>query len=155
MLFSFGSGTVVCRWQPLIQDAKCNIEYAVYANYINVNNASQSYCAINDEMVIWLPWKLRIFFLVLLNFTNAPLLFCFQKEDFKKFWQQHKNKPFVGRNEILMNFCPQIYGLYQVKLAVALVLAGGVSKMSDSGTKIRGDCHLLLIGDPGVCHLSR
>ena len=32
----------------------------------------------------------------------------------------------TGRNHILASLCPQVYGLYVVKLAVAMVLAGGV-----------------------------
>lgn len=34
--------------------------------------------------------------------------------------------------------------------AVALSLIGGVPRTEKSGTKIRGECHLLLIGDPGT-----
>ena len=50
-----------------------------------------------------------------------------------------------------------MYGLYLVKLAVALVLIGGVAREDTSGMKVRGQCHLLLIGEPGtflqfLCH---
>ncbi|KRX49337.1 DNA helicase MCM9, partial [Trichinella murrelli] len=50
----------------------------------------------------------------------------------------------------LSNFCPGMYQMYLVKLAVLLVIIGGVSRRSESGTVLRGDCHLLLIGDPGT-----
>ncbi|KAG5866390.1 hypothetical protein JTB14_013262 [Gonioctena quinquepunctata] len=44
-----------------------------------------------------------------------------------------------------------IYGLYLVKLAIAVVLAGG-SPMEDSSTgiRIRSEPHIILVGDPGT-----
>ncbi|KRX99443.1 DNA helicase MCM9, partial [Trichinella pseudospiralis] len=71
-------------------------------------------------------------------------------EEFKEFWSNYKQTPIVGRNVILSNFCPGMYQMYLVKLAVLLVIIGGVSRRSESGTMLRGDCHLLLIGDPGT-----
>lgn len=34
-------------------------------------------------------------------------------------------------------------------LAVALTLIGGVQHVDSSGTRVRGESHLLLVGDPG------
>jgi DNA replicative helicase MCM subunit Mcm2 (Cdc46/Mcm family) len=44
-------------------------------------------------------------------------------------------------------------GLALVKLSVALVLAGGVAKKENTH-KVRGESHLLLVGDPGMNRLS-
>ena len=46
-------------------------------------------------------------------------------------------------------FLLQVFGLYVVKLSVAVVVAGGTQKVDNSGIKVRGEPHLLLIGDPG------
>ena len=45
----------------------------------------------------------------------------------EEFWDRHRNNSLTGRNQILASLCPQVYGLYVVKLAVAIVLAGGVA----------------------------
>ncbi|MFA6710360.1 MAG: ATP-binding protein [Candidatus Methanomethylophilaceae archaeon] len=51
---------------------------------------------------------------------------------------------------IVKSISPTIYGLEKEKEAVALQLFGGSHKMMDDKTSIRGDIHILLIGDPGV-----
>ncbi len=51
---------------------------------------------------------------------------------------------------IIRSIAPSIYGHDEVKLAVALQLFGGnFNKVLPDGKKIRGETHLLLIGDPG------
>ncbi|MEM0351142.1 MAG: minichromosome maintenance protein MCM, partial [Archaeoglobaceae archaeon] len=51
---------------------------------------------------------------------------------------------------IVKTIAPSIYGYEDVKLAIALQLFGGVPKKLPDGTEIRGDIHILLVGDPGV-----
>ena len=46
--------------------------------------------------------------------------------------------------------CPQIHGLFVVELACLLMLIGGVERLDDTGTHIRGNVHMLLVGDPGT-----
>ena len=48
------------------------------------------------------------------------------------------------------SIAPNIHGMPEVKLAIALQLFGGLAKRLPDGTTLRGDIHVLLTGDPGV-----
>jgi len=52
-------------------------------------------------------------------------------------------------DRVVQSIAPAIYGLEREKEALALQLFGGVTKRLPDGTRIRGDSHLLLVGDPG------
>ena len=54
-------------------------------------------------------------------------------------------------DKIIASIAPSIYGLNEVKEAIALQLFGGTpGKVKADGMRIRPDMHLLLIGDPGT-----
>jgi len=53
-------------------------------------------------------------------------------------------------DSVIRSISPTIYGYDQEKEALALQLFGGVPKTMDDGTRIRGDIHIALIGDPGT-----
>ncbi len=48
------------------------------------------------------------------------------------------------------SLAPTIYDLELIKEALVLQMFGGVPKHMPDGTKIRGDIHVLLVGDPGT-----
>ncbi len=48
------------------------------------------------------------------------------------------------------SIAPSIYGMNVIKEALVLQMFGGVAKQMKDGTKIRGDIHILLVGDPGT-----
>ncbi len=73
-----------------------------------------------------------------------------QRAEFEQFWRDRSVAPLLARDLIVRSVCPQLYGLYMVKLAVLMTLIGGVAHTDPSGTRTRGESHMLLIGDPGT-----
>ncbi len=53
-------------------------------------------------------------------------------------------------DKIVWSLAPTIKGMEEEKEAVALQLFGGVVKNHADGVRVRGDIHILLVGDPGV-----
>ncbi|WP_224448033.1 minichromosome maintenance protein MCM [Haloprofundus salilacus] len=53
-------------------------------------------------------------------------------------------------DEMVASVAPAIYGYEKEKLAMILQLFSGVTKHLPDGSRIRGDLHMLLIGDPGT-----
>ena len=52
--------------------------------------------------------------------------------------------------KMIASVAPAIYGYDQEKLSMILQLFSGVTKHLPDGSRIRGDLHMLLIGDPGT-----
>ena len=52
--------------------------------------------------------------------------------------------------KVANSIAPTIYGSDDVKEAIGLQLFGGLAKSMPDGTRLRGDVHILLIGDPGI-----
>jgi len=53
-------------------------------------------------------------------------------------------------SNMIRSIAPGIHGFETEKEALLYQLLGGVPKMLDDGQKLRGDIHILLVGDPGV-----
>ncbi|HIJ98815.1 TPA: minichromosome maintenance protein MCM, partial [archaeon] len=52
--------------------------------------------------------------------------------------------------KFITSIAPSIFGYPEIKEAILLQLFGGIPKSQPDGTKIRGNIHLFLIGDPAV-----
>jgi len=52
--------------------------------------------------------------------------------------------------KIINSTAPSIHGYREVKEAIALQLFGGSAKLLEDKTRIRGDIHILIVGDPGI-----
>lgn len=80
------------------------------------------------------------------------------QNQFKKFWIDYKNDEIAGRSMIVNSFCPQIHGMFLLKLATVMTIIGGSESEKNSddseeenggARKSRKEGHLLLVGDPG------
>lgn len=70
----------------------------------------------------------------------------FTEEEVRKIIEQSKDKDLYSK--IRNSIAPQIHGMEEIKTALALQLFGGVRKTKPN--KLRGDIHILMIGDPGI-----
>jgi replicative DNA helicase Mcm len=53
-------------------------------------------------------------------------------------------------NKLIASLAPSMYGMEDVKLAIMFQLFSGEPKLLKDGTKIRGNIHILLVGDPAA-----
>ncbi|KAK1697565.1 hypothetical protein QYE76_014262 [Lolium multiflorum] len=77
------------------------------------------------------------------SFTDKELEFIYE--------YNNEHGPDVFR-QILHSFCPSIYGHELVKAGITLALFGAVQKhsMDQNKVPIRGDIHVIIVGDPGL-----
>ncbi|RKP17880.1 MCM-domain-containing protein, partial [Rozella allomycis CSF55] len=115
-------GTLIRKWKVTKPNEPCVLDLVFVGNNIIQTNEKTSILSISDNI----------------------------KKEFKLFWESRRENELLGRNFIVQQFCPNIFGRFQVKLAVLLLLLGGNSKNGTNGTKTRGEPHVLLLGDPST-----
>lgn len=110
------------RWRPLQRGMRPDAELAIDALHVRVNNEERGAARVSKEAVL----------------------------EFEDFWSRHASIPLKGRDELVAMACPSLAGMYLVKLAMILTLIGGVSHVDANGMKLRGESHMLLVGDAGT-----
>ncbi|HUI38568.1 MAG TPA: minichromosome maintenance protein MCM [Thermoplasmata archaeon] len=70
-------------------------------------------------------------------------------EDEERFIRSFRGDPTI-LEKVVLSLAPTIKGLDEEKEAIALQLFGGVEKHHPDGIRVRGDIHVLLVGDPGT-----
>lgn len=127
--FPTSSGTIERRWVSFQSKDACEAVFAMRAISLvrDQNSLSIDSVSSSEEMT-----KL--------------------KTDWLEQLQKYENE-LVIRDIILKSICPDVYGLYPIKLAIALTICSG-NKMSDikqNDLHHRGQSHILLVGDPSYC----
>jgi hypothetical protein len=72
-----------------------------------------------------------------------------EERDFLRFWSAHSSRPMEARNFLVSSVCSQLCSLFDAKLALVLVLLGGVVAEHEP-LRLRANSHLLFVGDPGT-----
>ncbi|GJQ09327.1 hypothetical protein GpartN1_g1118.t1 [Galdieria partita] len=105
-------------------DVRCELDLVLDTTHVQVINEQKSHMEISDEI----------------------------KERFLKYWHEayQQKRPLEARDFIVQSFCPRLFGLKTVKLILLTALIGGVCRPNREGTRVRGEIHVLLIGDPGT-----
>lgn len=83
----------------------------------------------------------------LLSKEAAPVFSAKDIANIKRFSRQKNVDVF---EQLAQSLAPTIHGHEFIKKAMLCMLLGGVEKILENGTRIRGDINLLLIGDPSV-----
>lgn len=87
----------------------------------------------------------------LTNVPNPQSSLRFEKM-FELYWKE-ENRTLLfeleTRNNIIESLCPHLFGKLDVKLAMLLTIIGGVTSIVNN-TRIRGQSHMLIIGEPGT-----
>jgi hypothetical protein len=69
-------------------------------------------------------------------YVQVPAVLC---SEFEEIWRSNRHRPLAVRNHLIACICPQIYGLFAVKLAILLTLIGGITETVSACCCLR--CH--------------
>uniref|UniRef100_A0A8C7YE09 DNA replication licensing factor MCM3 n=1 Tax=Oryzias sinensis TaxID=183150 RepID=A0A8C7YE09_9TELE len=75
---------------------------------------------------------------------------CFSADDAAKIRNFSQTRSINVFDQLARSLAPSIHGHEYIKKAILCMLLGGVEKVLENGSRIRGDINILLIGDPSV-----
>lgn len=117
-------GSLIRQWRSVARGCRCVIDIAIEANSVTSVNSTEKLKQVSE---------------------NSTSLFV-------DFWNRHrasKDLLFQARNTIVRAVCPQLFGLFYVKLSLLLALIGGSTTTYEGGVRRRSQSHMLIVGDPG------
>ncbi|XP_037100822.1 DNA replication licensing factor MCM3 [Syngnathus acus] len=74
----------------------------------------------------------------------------FSAEDISKIRNFSRSRSVNVFDQLARSLAPSIHGHEYIKKAILCMLLGGVEKVLENGSRLRGDINILLIGDPSV-----
>ncbi|KAJ7972447.1 DNA helicase [Quillaja saponaria] len=115
--------------------------YYLYLEVVSIKNSKSQ--STPEDMQVSNPKARPTELLDLFSFSSRDLEFIV------KFSKEHGSDLF---KQILQSICPSIYGHELVKAGITLALFGGVRKhsMDQNKVPVRGDIHVIVVGDPGL-----
>jgi len=99
-------GRLMRRWRPVVRDVRCEVTLALRANSVRVSNDATgggvASLGVSSELAA----------------------------EFEDLWAAGRalGQPLLARDFVVRAVCPQIFGLFTVKLSLLLTLVGGVSQ---------------------------
>ncbi|XP_077408831.1 DNA replication licensing factor MCM3 [Vanacampus margaritifer] len=74
----------------------------------------------------------------------------FTADDISKIRNFSRSRSINAFDQLSRSLAPSIHGHEYIKKAILCMLLGGVEKVLENGSRLRGDINILLIGDPSV-----
>eukprot|EP01038_Epipyxis_sp_PR26KG_P007770 gene7770-10556_t len=150
-------GNIIRQWRPVIKGVRCVIDIALQANSIRMMNSSEIIKVASEHSMIqfrdfWLKHGLNLnkySNLVGIETHNKSSELLNEVMTVQLNEELESSAIFKARNTIVRSICPQLYGMFYVKLSVLLTLVGGTHTDYENGIRRRSQSHLLIVGDPG------
>jgi DNA helicase MCM9 len=119
-------GRLLRQWRTVSRGMRCAADMALLANNLRLLHSRHEEYAAR---------------------SGAPHAYA----HFEDFWSTARaaGREWQAREHIVRAVCPQLCGMFLVKLALLLALIGGAPTDRSTSVRRRSEIHLLIVGDPG------